>query len=195
MKHFSLFAALLIASGFCLAPGAQAAQLQVNANGQLTGALGVEVMGELYDVEFVDGTCAQVFDGCEDESVFTLVGDWADFIPFSEAIRDQILLDVALGSFDTNPSLVRGCEGAEDCVFKTPTEITDIGRIRGTSYRNDDQPANTVGYGLFNSGPGVDTTNSDSVWARWTVSAAPVPVPGALWLFASALVFVIHRKR
>lgn len=172
-----------------------AAQLLLNEEGQLTGALGVEVFGAQYNVEFVDGTCAQVFDGCNGLTDFTFVGDWTDFIVVSEALRDQVLLDVTLGAFDTNPALTLGCQGGEFCIIQTPTEFGDNGFIGGTSYLNTPNPASGSGWGAFGSGPIFDSTGFDVVWARWTLSAAPVPVPGALWLFASAGIFFLRRKR
>ena len=57
-----------------LASPADAATLLVNGSGILLGAEGVNVGGTLYDVEFVDGTCIALFDGCDlaaDDFTFT----------------------------------------------------------------------------------------------------------------------------
>ena len=45
---------------------AQAVVLKINSAGLLTGATGVLVAGQrgAYEVDFVDGTCASVFGGC-----------------------------------------------------------------------------------------------------------------------------------
>ncbi len=53
-----------------MAGGAQAATLDI-VGGILHGASGVDVGGTLYDVEFLDGTCIVLFNGCDQSSDFT----------------------------------------------------------------------------------------------------------------------------
>ena len=48
---------------------ASAATLNV-VGGQLMGASGVDVGGILYDVEFLDGTCIDLFSGCDESADF-----------------------------------------------------------------------------------------------------------------------------
>jgi hypothetical protein len=59
MRMFILSAVLFFVAG-----SAQAATLDIQA-GQLFGATGVDVAGTLYDVQFIDGTCAALYIGCE----------------------------------------------------------------------------------------------------------------------------------
>ena len=64
MKPAIVLAAVLVALG--CAPFANADPvLLVNGSGVLTGAHNVQVGGTLYDVMFVDGTCVDVFGGCD----------------------------------------------------------------------------------------------------------------------------------
>ena len=69
MRFRSCLALLLVT--FALRSSADAATLLVSGSGILTGATGVNVEGTLYDVEFVDGTCAALFDGCDSVNDFT----------------------------------------------------------------------------------------------------------------------------
>ena len=95
---------------------ATGAVLLVNGSGLLTGATGVNVGGTLYDVEFVDGTCIAVFDGCDDGSDFAL-RTLSEAEAASQALLDQVFLDVpGLGMFDSTPSLTYGCPGDIDNV-------------------------------------------------------------------------------
>jgi opacity protein-like surface antigen len=59
MRKFVLAVGLVL-----MASSAQAATLDV-VGGQLHGAFGVDVNGSLYDVEFLGGTCIELFDGCD----------------------------------------------------------------------------------------------------------------------------------
>ena len=68
--------------------------IKVDSNGQLTGATGVNVDGSFYDVEFVDGTCTEVFTRCEQDSFIFKTNVSANLA--SEALIQQVFLDVAL---------------------------------------------------------------------------------------------------
>ena len=63
--------ALLLVTFVLRSPSLDAATLIVNGNGILTGATGVNLNGTLYDVEFVDGTCEALFNGCDSFEDFT----------------------------------------------------------------------------------------------------------------------------
>jgi hypothetical protein len=79
--------------------------------GQLQGATDVNVGGTLYDVEFVEGTCVDLYDGCDDLSDFTFT-TVADAGLAARALQDQVILDGGAGNFDTVPNLTVGCSGA-----------------------------------------------------------------------------------
>ena len=68
MRKFALAVGLVL-----MASGAQAATLNV-VDGQLMGASGVIVDGTAYNVQFLDGTCIDLYDGCDEVSDFTFQG-------------------------------------------------------------------------------------------------------------------------
>src|SRR5262245_61695198 len=83
--------------------------------GVVTGASALNVGGNLYSVSFVDGTCVEVYSGCQTNLAFFDVG------LASEA--SQALLDsVFTGTIDSLS--VRGCPNAATfgCIAMTPYE-------------------------------------------------------------------------
>jgi hypothetical protein len=80
IQHFSLGFFLLVYSAM-----SNSATLIVNS-GSLMGATGVDVDGVLYDVNFLDGICAEPYDGCDQNSDF----------PFSNSFNDGTLLGIAM---------------------------------------------------------------------------------------------------
>src|SRR5688572_27474840 len=88
---------LLLACGMGLG-SAEAAVLQVSG-GELTGALEVDVGGTLYNVAFVEGTCVDLFSGCDEVSDFTFTS-LGGATQASQALLDQVFLDVTEGNFD-----------------------------------------------------------------------------------------------
>ena len=62
-------------------------------NNEIVGATGVEIEGELFDLAFKTGSCADVFDGCDQES------DFAGPPTTSSTVR-ALLNQVVLGSID-----------------------------------------------------------------------------------------------
>jgi hypothetical protein len=106
-----------------LASTANAATLLVNGSGILTGATDVNVGGTLYDVEFVDGTCVALFDGCDSANDFDFSTE-ADALAASQALLDQVFVNTAQGSFDSDPSLTFGCSST--CFASTPFGLGDL---------------------------------------------------------------------
>jgi hypothetical protein len=105
MRKFALLVAFVL-----VASGAQAATLNV-VDGQLMGASGVNVDGNLYDVQFLDGTCIGLYNGCDEISDFTFQTE-ASALLASQALLDQVFLDSPEGMFDSNPpSYVLGHSG------------------------------------------------------------------------------------
>lgn len=89
--------------GFSIS-SANAAILNVDASGQLLGAAGVDVGGTLYDVTFMDGSCADVFSGCNEAGDFTFQTE-VSATAASAALFGQVLLDVPQGGFDSKSEL------------------------------------------------------------------------------------------
>ena len=162
-------AAVLFAIQF--ASAAPAAELIVDGDGELTGATGVDVGGTLYDVEFLDGTCTSVFNGCDSNSDFAF-GSLSETNLAGQALMDQVFL----GIYDSQPHLTRGCEGHVDCAIWIPFNTTGV-------FVDASGPTNgSSSDGLFigNTDRLVDFSAAsaivDSTWARFTVPVgAPVP--------------------
>lgn len=170
--------------------------LIVNGSGQLTGATGVDVEGTLYDVEFVDGTCAAVFGVC-DQAFFTFTDSFSSFMA-SIALLEQVFIP-ANDPFDSDPSLTQGCSAAEQCIVVTPYDVITV----------DDDPivsaTAAVNYALLGIDEEVHTSFLAEIdlqslqaftWARWEESeVAPVPEPASLVLVAAGLAIVARRLR
>ena len=180
MKRFisavSASAALLFAIP---AEHAIAATLIVDGSGELTGATDVNVLGTLYDVAFLDGTCASVFDGCDDQADFTF-GNSQEALFAGRALLDQVFV----GSFDDSPALTSGCSDPLRCIVWFPYHTSgpfsiDVGVIENWYFEPFDWHAHgtyAAPYPDF-SPPGKDPW----VWARFT-RAVPEPSTWALML-------------
>ena len=103
------------------ASSAQAATITVDASGILLGATGVTVSGQMYDVAFIDGTCADAYGVC-DEAHFVFTTESAA-LAASWALLDQVFLDGGLGNFDSDPTLTNGCFFPNNCWALTPYQI------------------------------------------------------------------------
>jgi hypothetical protein len=102
----------------------------VDLTGQLLGAKNVLIDGDFYDIVFLEGTCADLFDGCDENSDFTFL----NFLDSQEAalqLLDQVFTDGPDGQFDTNPDLTFGCESSLICNAFIPFEVLTNGAVRG----------------------------------------------------------------
>ena len=124
MFVINLTRSYLVALGVILLPpmlavNINAAELIVE-NGVLQGATDVDVEGKPYDVQFMDGTCMQLYDGCNHASDFPFESE-AEALAASEALENQVLIDTTEGDFDSIIDLTRGCSGySSDCWIHTP---------------------------------------------------------------------------
>ena len=140
-------------------------ELQIDSNGILTGATGVLVGGASYDVEFLDGTCAEVFAGCDDLSDFIFQTE-ADATAASQALLDMVFV----GDFDAHPELTQGCTHDQACQaltrFSSTQHMMALNWIEG-------------GFdGVIGPFEEIDTDTSiieDMTWARWSLRASPNP--------------------
>jgi len=194
LTFFSL--ALALAFGFSLPTNA--AILIYEGGGQVAGATEVNVNGILYDVDFVDGTCAFIFSGCDEISDFTF-NDEATANAASQALLDQVLI----GQLDTHPAFVKGCDAPVTCDFYTPFSLgpdrtrPHITTVTNSFIRNwnsaslhDDGP-----YAQYYRSVNDDTTywhNDDRVYTVWSVTT--VPLPPAASLFMSSLIGLMGFK-
>ena len=163
-----------------------AATLDVQS-GILMGAFDVDVNGTLYDVQFLGGTCPELYQGCDETSDF-LFTTLADAQSASNALLDQVFVNGPDGNFDSDPNLTNSCSGgSSQCVAYTfygfgATAADTVVAINRSGTTSDILNNGTTTY-TFDLG---SAANNNKTVAVWTQSAA-VPVPAAVWLFGSAL--------
>ena len=163
--------------------------------GQLLGATGVNVGGTLYDVSFVDGTCIDVFSGCDATSDFTF-NSQSQAVAASQALLDQVFIDGVDGNFNSNPSLTEGITGAWAYIYTNYEVGGSI--LRGVYAYFDDNLIYDF-TNIYQTTPDHDTsTYAVHAWAVWSKSPSTIPVPAAVWLFGSGLIGLIgvarHKK-
>ncbi|MGD1877541.1 MAG: PEP-CTERM sorting domain-containing protein [Kiloniellaceae bacterium] len=181
---FALFSAIG-ALGLAISPAGATPVLNV-VGGQLVGASNVEVLGVLYDVTFVEGSCVEVFSGCDNAA------EDFDFTHFTPALAAaQALLDsVFIGIFDDDPSLTFICPAIRNhCAATIPYEVGLIDTFEivnvAYAYNNVSEVLDRIETSTFNRGE--DYLEYGYFYARFTPAIA-VPEPSTLLLFGFALV-------
>ncbi|NKB58813.1 MAG: PEP-CTERM sorting domain-containing protein [Alphaproteobacteria bacterium] len=170
--------------------------LIIDSNGQLLGADDVDVDGSLFDVRFVDGTCVDLFGGCNENSDFDFPIA-ASATLAAQALLDQVFLDIVQGSFDSDPSLTHGCESIDSCLVVIPTGDGGVSQTDTATALNDDLEVGDI---VFFPSLGVNndlTAFDTAVFASFTpsVSSQSVPEPATLILFALGLTGLVATSR
>ncbi|AEF99415.1 hypothetical protein [Methylomonas methanica] len=189
-REFFLLTLLLFCSASIAAP-----VFQIDGNGILTGATGVDVGGTLFDVEFVDGDCVSLFDGCDssDDFVFKEIG------PAEEASK-SLLEEVFVGVFDDDQTLTRGCETSSffGCVIITPYKINPADS--NFVFVNIANNRSNLSVDSFIGSSNLITFDTalfgDYTYARWSqVTTVPLPPAFYLWLTGLISLFAGYRPK
>ena len=169
MRKLVLAAVVVLMAG-----GAQAVTLDV-IGGQLMGATDVLVDGSLYDVQFLNGTCIDLYNGCDYVSDFTFQTEASANLA-SQALLDQVFLDGPSGNFGSEPELIYGCP-----MFNV---ITFLGCVASTPYAIGNPSTLVVTSGAAFTFDPVDPSPETYV-GRWNIQSGGdyAAVGFALWTF------------
>ncbi len=193
----------VLAMGMLVSPIVSTAATLIVAGGEIIGATGVVVGDNGYDVEFVDGSCIELFNGCDDVSDFTFV-DRGSARTAAQALLDQVFIDTPMGLFDSSPWLTKGCEfdtRFRFCYALTPFEVRSNQASASDSVVLNSMAVNVTGVSsdyVYFQGFSTDHDHAApyEVYARWSNPAVIEAFePGTLALFALGLAGLALSRR
>ena len=190
MKVVKVICALFI-YGFVSVSHAGIFKLNVE-NGILMGADFVEVNDSFYNVRFLDGTCIDLFNGCDEASdfVFNTEQSAADA---TSALLAQVFVDGVKGMFDSEPDSTYGCDTIDVCVLYT---VFQRGNAIRTYAAYNFGSASSFQDNAFqiNFSAARDVTNGDKVWAVW-IPAVEVSAPGTAMILLMGIAGLLVSQR
>ncbi len=186
MKRRLLLFLICLLFGTFITTYVTATTLQIT-DGQLMGALGVTVDGQLYDVEFIDDSALSIWGSTDYD--FTFKTAWQSGLA-SAALLEQVFIDSELYNFDTDPNLTAGIgpmssQGSANVL--TPYLFEETGypqMVRANWASNhyievdDASSYNGQSYSIYMDSAGYEVF----VYAKWSEASA-VPEPNTLMLF------------
>ena len=169
----------------------------VVVDGALMGANEVEVNSALYDVRFLDGTCIELFAGCDELSdlTFTSLGS---VTAATLALQNQVLVDGPSGAFGTDPELTNGCSDTQHCQVLTPFGIPDSTGVDVYEANNWSPPISSPNYVVTLNNFSSTANRADGVFARWQPSSSAVPMlstPAAMLMVGLMIATGFSRVR
>lgn len=200
LKVFTFFVSCLIGQQI------HAAQLVIS-EGNLIGATGVQVGQTLYNVSFIDGSCIDIFTGCNQQHHFTF-SDLSDANIASQALLEQVLINLpAPNTFDDDPEKSNLCSNSGLCVYFTPYDLAVNTELAGNplevlvssafnrSKETESSSPDGVGHQSFSRTEDLAITNTGNLvgYAVWT-PANPVPIPASGLTMISALALLFGAR-
>ena len=165
-----------------------------SGTGKLTGADGVDVGGTLYDVRFVDGTCIALFSGCDSVADFPFATSAAAALAVN-ALLGQVFVDGPAGQFDSTPGQIAGCSFSLVCGVIIPTATLGGALVSTILVINASLESDDVFVVSF-QGRSEDSSSVPAlVFASWTPSAVPVPLPGTFSCLGIGLLALVLANR
>jgi len=161
---------------------------------ELVGATDIVISGlGTYDVSFQDGSCANIFSGCDSLSDFSF-DSYEQVHAASQALLEQIFIDTTLGQFDSNPELIAGCEDFDKCIALIPYKL-DIDWVFSKNIINSKNEADDRLYYTTNLGRDQSVVDrSNTTFAVFT-KVIKVTSPATAWLFLTASIGLISLNR
>ncbi len=195
-----------IAAAGMISTQARAAPILDVVGGQLLGARNVSILGSLYDVEFKDGTCADLFDGCDEASDFTFTTVNGAHGAALALLNQVFLDDPLLGLFDADPELTQGCENLGVCVSIIPYAAIGRNMFDARAAFNYYPPFDNLDQGDLVDRRNRESYDSDGDAFHTFVLFSPatqdpepepavIPEPGSLFLFGAGLLGLVSTSR
>jgi len=180
-----------------LSPPAKSA-LILNSDGLVEQITNIEANGTIYNATFHDGTCAELFSGCDEPYDFIFTSE-TQSLAAGTAMLEQLNAFgaplLAAGSLNGEPGGV-GCSLIGSCEYLIPFEFVGPETVLLTVVQNltGDSPDSIFGNGLH-------TTQFDSsdfefyTYAVFTATAVPATSSFHLFLGGMALLGIATRTR
>ncbi|GEA08445.1 hypothetical protein KUL42_32060 [Alteromonas sp. KUL42] len=158
-------------------------------NDKLIGAIGVNIKGQLYDVEFIDTPCTQNYPSCSGAE-FSFQTQ-SDALYAANELLAQVLVNTSSHLFDTNPHDIFGCDSTISCQVLIPFLVQS--GLLNTAFANNLSGTSVDNTGLVRIRP-TDSLQSinNRVFARFNL--AQVSEPSVFGVVALIIMWFLIAK-